>query len=301
MPVINDIDRIYVTIATEDRNLSESDPLEIIEIDNLGASEATRITERGPMQDGDTDTDQVLEPRIIPITLQARITPTYSQRYIRDLINGLFKGTNVPILLTLIFGDGTTYRIDTKSVGGIRMPLNITSTNYIRAGINLRAGNPTFYNPNASIFNFGLSGAGETLVPTTVPTFVGGSALDQTTPIDYIGTYRAYPIITLTGPLTNPKIENTTMGTKIDFTGFTIANGDYYTIDLRFGRKIVYKNGNTADNRINEVSLDSNLSTFCIEASPVAPSGVNTIHVTASGITGVSAIIMNYNDRFDGI
>jgi hypothetical protein len=300
MTAINGIERVYVTIGTVETNLSEGDPLEIVNIDNLGASEATRITERGPSQDGDSDTDQQLEPRIIPIVLQARVSELYSQRYIRDVINDTFKGTNIPIALTIVWEDGRIFQIDTKSVGNINLPLNIGTNNYIKVGVVLRAANPTFYDPEALLFNFGLAGAGQTLVPVTVPTFVGGSSLDQTTTIEYDGTYRSYPVIYIYGPITNPKIVNDTTANKIDFTGITIANGDYYTIDLRFGRKAVYKNGNPADNRINEVTLDSTLATFAIEAKPVAVDGDNTIHVTGSGITGVSQVLMQLYRRFDG-
>jgi len=252
------------------------------------------------MQDGDTDDDQVLEPRIIPLILQARVSAAYTQRAIRDLVSDVFKATNITIALTIIWEGGKTYRIDTKSLGNISLPLNISSNNYIKFGVNLRAGNPTFYDPVLSIFDFGLTGSGQTLVPVTVPTFVGGSSLDQTTVINYDGTYRAKPIIYIYGPITNPKIENTTMGTKLDFTGYTINNGDYYVIDLRFGRSTIYRNGNTADPRINELTIDSTLTTFAIEAKPVAVSGTNSIHVSGSGVTGVSRVYLQYNRRFDG-
>ena len=300
MAAVNGIDRIYVTIGTIDTDISEGAPFEVVNIDNLGPSEATRITERGPMQDGDSDTDQQLEPRIIPIVLQARVSGAYTQRAIRNLAIDLFKATNVPILLTIIWADGTTFRIDTKSLGNISLPLNISTNNYMKFGVNLRAANPTFYDPSLSIFNFGLTGSGETQVPVIVPTPVGGSSLDQTTTINYDGTYRAYPIIYIYGPITNPKIENLTMGTKLDFTGYTIASGDYYTVDLRYGRKIVYKNGNTADNRINELTIDSTIATFVIEAKPLAVSGANSIRVSGTALTGISSVYLQYNRRFDG-
>lgn len=300
MTVVNAIDRVYITIGTVETDLAEGSPLTVVSIDNLGPSEATRITERGPMQDGDSDIDQVLEPRIIPLVLQGIISDSWSQRQIRDLVIALFKATNVTIILTIIWEDGATYQIDTKSIGNIALPLSINSNNLLRFGVNLRAANPTFYDPELTLFNFGLSGSGETLVPTTVPTFVGGSTLDQTTVINYDGTYRAYPIIYIYGPITNPKIQNLTMGTKLDFTGITIASGDYYTIDLRYGRKAVYKNGDTTDNRISELTIDSTIDRFAIEAFPDAPSGVNSIQATGTALTGVSQIYLQYNRRFDG-
>lgn len=301
MTVANGIQRVYVVINGVETDISEGTPLEIINIDNLGASEVTRITERGPMQDGDSDVDQVLEARIIPIIIQARISTTYPAQVCRRAINELFKGTNLTIGLTVVFDDGTTYRIDTKSLGNINLPLNPTVSQYIKVGIQLRAANPTFYNPVLTTLDFGISGAGETQIPMTVATLVGGSTLDQTIVANYDGTYHAYPIIYIYGPVTNPVITNTTTGQKLDFTGITINNGDHYTIDLRYGRKIVYKNDVLSDNRINELTTDSNIATFAIEADPIVSGGVNTIHVTGSTITGVTRYYVQYNERYDGI
>ncbi len=289
-------------IGAKTYNLSNSAPFEVIDLDNLGASEATRITERGPAQDGDSDIDFVLEPRTMGLVLQAQSSPTYSYEANRELANKLFKATNTPIILRLTFPSGKVRQIDTQSVGGLKLPLTIASLPAFRFGVVLRAGTPTFYDPNAVSVNFGIAaGSSAFTVPTVIPTFFGGSTLDQTVVITYAGTYREFPVMILYGPIINPIIRNNTTGDKISFQGYTIPQGDYYTIDLRYGRKQVYRNGNPADSRIAETTSDSNLATFALEADPDVPDGLNSIQVTGSGVNGITRLYFQYNNRYDGI
>lgn len=293
--------RVYVKINGVQYDLSESTPLQIIDIDNLGAASATRITERSPAQDGDTDIDRVLSARIMPIIVQAIPNATYTYHEIRQLINKLFKATNANMTLGIKFATGELYEIGVKSVGGVEMPINLANHSVLKIGVTLRAANPTFYNPVQQLINFGLTGAGATLVPTAIPMEIGGSLLDQTVILNYAGTYRDFPVITINGPITDPVLYNLTTGLKIDLTGINIGSGSYYTIDLRFGRKAVYRNGDPNDNRIYEVTSDSNLASFAIEADPDVPSGVNVFRVTATGLTNATALYIQYYNRFDGI
>lgn len=282
--------------------LSESTPLEIVNIDKLGASPATRITERSPGQDGDSDIDRRLEPRIITMIVQARIIDGWNYKQLRALINERFRATNVPIKLGFIFDDGSTYQIDTQSVGDIDLPLSLADTLMIKVPVILRAANPTFYDPVTTNVNFQIAQSGGAFfVPTSVPTFFGGSTLDQTVIVNYDGTYPDFPILLVYGPITNFKIVNESTGAKLDLTGFSIASGDYYTFDLRYGRKLVYKNGVVSDNRINEVTSDSQLATFNVEADPTVSGGLNQYHVTGTSGTGVTRVFLQYNRRFDGI
>lgn len=296
--------QVYVVRNGTQTDISNSEPFEIVNIDKLGASAATRVTERSPGQDGDSDIDHRLEPRTIPLILQARIgiDNTYEYRQVRAIANELFRATNVPIVLGIVFDDGITYHIDTQSIGDLDLPLNIYNQQYIKFAVVLRAGNPTFYDPVAINVNFAISASGGAfLVPTSVPTSIGGSTLDQTIIVDYDGTYPEYPLMTVYGPINNFKIVNDSTGAKIDLNGFNIGSGDYYTFDLRYGRKLVYKNGVTSDNRINEVTNDSQLATFAIEAHPTVIDGLNQFHVTGTAATGLTRVILQYNRRFDGI
>lgn len=294
--------QVYIIRNGVQTFLSESTPLEVIHIDKLGASLATRITERSPGQDGDSDIDRRLEPRTIPMIIQARIIEGWTYKQLRALINERFRATNVTIALGVIFDDNSTYQIDTQSIGDLDLPLSLADQLVIKVPIILRAANPTFYDPLITTVNFQLSASGGAFfVPTSVPTFFGGSTLDQTIVIAYDGTYPDFPLLTVYGPIANFKIVNESTGAKLDLNGFTIASGDYYTFDLRYGRKLVYKNGVTSDNRINEVTNDSQLATFNVEADPTVSGGLNQYHVTGTSATGLTRAVMQYHRRFDGI
>lgn len=47
------------------------------------------------------------------------------------------------------------------------------------------------------------------------------------------GNVNAYPIVRLYGPCTGPKVENQTLGRKIELPSLTIAAGDYIELDTR--------------------------------------------------------------------
>lgn len=295
--------RIYVEINGNRTYIDDGAPLEVVDIANLGASEATRITERSPAQDGDSDIDRRLEPRIIPIVVQARPDGViYTYEDARATINQLFKGTRTKITLGIEFDNGIVRHIDTHSVGGIELPLTLQATAFMRAGVRLRAANPTFYDPAGVSISFGIAGGGSSFtIPSFVPSFFGINTLDQTTAINYAGTYKDFPVIQVYGPITDLIIENQSTGAVLDFTGYTIASGDYWTIDLRFGRKQIYRNGDTSDSQLHKLTDESNIAQFAIEADPDVPSGINSIRVTGTGLSGLSQVYVQYFNRYDGV
>lgn len=295
--------RVYIEIGGVRTYIDDGAPLEVVDIANLGASEATRVTERSPAQDGDTDIDRRLEPRIIPIVIQARPDDVaYTYEDARALINRLFKGSRTKIVLGIEFDNGARYHIDTQSVGGVELPFNLLATRYMKTGVRLRAANPTFYDPDLKSQSFGLAGGGSAFtVPTVVPTFFGAGTIDQTVTIEYDGTYKDFPVIQVYGPITDPIIRNLTTGGILDFTGYTVAGGDVWTIDLRFGRKQVYRNGDPLDSQLYKLTNASTIATFAIEADPDVPNGTNVIRVTGSSVTAVTQVYVQYYRRFDGI
>lgn len=294
--------QVYIEINGTRTNISDGAPLKVIELTNLGASAANRITERSPAQDGDTDIDRRLEPRMIQMVLLATPDTTYIYETIRALINRLFRATSVKIILGIEFDNGEVYHIDTQSVGDIELPFNLLSTVYVRAGVRLRAANPTFYDPIGVSITFAISGGGTSFtVPSFVPTFFGINSLDLSIPIAYTGTYKDYPVIQVYGPITDPVITNTSTGLKLDFTGFTVASGDVWTIDLRYGRKQVYRNAVPSDTQLYKLTNDSDIAQWAIEPDPIVVGGINVIRVTGTGLSALSQVYVQYYRRFDGI
>lgn len=293
--------RVFIIRNNVTTDISDGSPFTIQNIFNLGAADATRITERSPAQHGDTDLDYRLQPRIIQIVLQA-VSGAYSYSDVRALANSLFRGTNTSLILGVEFDDGTLRYIDVYGVGALELPFNLLSTLYQNIGVRLRAANPLFYDPVGKSQSFGIAGGGSAFtIPSFVPTFFGINALDQSIPIEYGGTFREFPVILLYGPITDPVIENVTTGLKLDFTGYTVASGDIWTIDMRYGRKQIYNNGDPTDTQLYKLSSDSNIANFALEADPDVVDGINVLRVTGTGLTTLTQVYIQYFHRFDGI
>ena len=99
-------------------------------------------------------------------------------------------------------------------------------------------------------------------------TFGGGSAAISTT-VNNTGWATTYPIITLTGPITNPVIGSLTQGNAITISG-TYANTDTLVVDL--GQRLVTLNGSAARNLVA-----GNSNWFS------ATAGVNQFYLTGTG------------------
>jgi len=167
--------------------------------------------------------------------------------------------------------------------------------------VRFRAPDPTLYDPTGKTVTFGLTGGGTgTQVPLEVPLEVGASALDQTVPITYAGNFRSLPWrIRILGPITDPVITNLMTDEKLDFTGMTIGDADFYDIDCRYGQKTVEDASGT--NKIADLTDDSDLATFHLAAHPEADGGQNDINVTGSSVDGDTEIYFNYYERYLGI
>lgn len=283
--------------------LSDSMPFDVVTIDGIDTAPVQAITEQGPLQHGDTDTDMRLQPRVVQMKLQAvnRAAP-YDNESNRELFNRLFAPSKQLGKLRITYDNGKVYEIVARCLGNSGIRRGLVEDQLLIAGVALRCPDPLWYNPVMNSVPFGIA-AGSTgfTVPTPVPTFVGTSTLDQVVPLTYAGTFQEFPIFQIYGPITSPKMVNQATGRKIDFSGITINNGDYYTVDLRYGRKFVYKNGDTNDLRTAEVTTDSQLATFALEANPDAIHGINPILVTGTSVNSATQIYMQYFDRYAGI
>lgn len=119
------------------------------------------------------------------------------------------------------------------------------------------------------------------LVPTIVPVLGSGTTGGSAT-IFNPGTVESHPIITLTGPLTNPYVQNATTGYSFQIDT-TIPGGSSVVVDM-YEQSVVYNNST------NFISHKDNYSTWWT----VVP-GINafTISTSSTSDTG-SAVITAY-------
>lgn len=254
----------------------------------FGLAPIRRITTRGPLQNGDNDIDFRLEPRVLQLPLMVvntSSTPRYQHYEIRQKLLDIFRPADSAIIaIGLLMFDGffsytKLRRINVKVLGGLSFDVDPNSWN-VRTVVQLRADDPTWYStgpaasPDTATYpSTEISGSGSITITTT-------------------GNWISYPVIRVTGPITNPTITNNTTGKSIAITA-TISAGAYYDIDLSYGKKTVVDNGGV--NRINTVSSSSDLATWGLVP------GANVVRVNGSGITVATNAVFTYFNRFTGI
>jgi hypothetical protein len=267
--------------------------------DGLGMAPMHRLSERGPLQHGITDRGYRLDPRTVRLVLDITASTQADWESKRSSLLDIFKPSNTAMALELAFS-AATYRLDCHYIGQMTMPSSERYRWNQTVLVELIAPDPTFYNPTLVESFFALGGGEDKLeVPMVVPMLVGTTSLVSNQSITYSGDFRAFPIITIYGPITNPKIVNNTTGDELDFAGLTIAAGDWYEIDCRYGYKTVEDQDGT--NQISNMSDDSDIATFSIQAAPDAVNGVNSFTVTGDSVTAATNVRIAYYTRFLGV
>jgi hypothetical protein len=247
----------------------------------FGLAPLHRITTRGPLQDGDSDIDFRLDPRVLQLPLMVvntSTTPRYQHYEIREKLLQIFRPQNSGVLAIQRTGGPTKNRkINVRVLGGLSFDVEPDSW-HVRTVVQLRASDPTWYDDSVSN-------------SLTVPQANFGVAQNVTND----GNWNTFPIITIAGPVTNFKITNNTTGQFIELTG-TIASGvsNVVKIDLSYGKKTV-TNNSTGANLISTVTPASNLATWSLQP------GVNSITMTGTGLTAGTSVTMTWFDRFTGI
>jgi len=271
----------------------------IATFDGLGMPPVRRLTQRGPLQHGDTDVGYRLDPRYIRISVAALASTNAAMHDRRAELIGFLRPGSDAISLRWTYADtsGTqTMQIDTHYNGGLTMASDSLVRYAGRYAFELRAADPTFYDPDGVTINFPVSYAGTGgVVPTLIPMTVGSTSLNVTTTATLGGdnAWIVYPTFTIVGPVTDFKVVNNTTGEKLDFTGNSIGGGSTWTIDTRYGYKTVLDQ--SAANQISKLTTDSNLATFHLEP------GVNSLSVTGTGPSAATVVTMQYYPRFLGV
>lgn len=258
----------------------------------FGMSPLHRITQRGPMQQGDSDVDFRLDPRIMQIPVFVPTTSITDYYTARGRLLSVFSPSNVSGVLT-VTTDTFTRSILVKTLGGMSFDNDPKIGYELRAVIQLRADDPTWYDatPLTVLGSAGIAGTA-TAYPVIYPRTYGTANINATTTVAYNGTWQSYPVITALGPITGLVITNNTTGQIITTTG-VIAAGRTYTYDLRYGKKTVYDD--LGNNQIATVSASSTLATWAIVT------GTNSISIAASASASPASVAITYYTRYVGI
>ena len=266
------------------------------------------ITQRGPFQHGVTVKDFFLQPRVIQLLIRqafcdrdewwdGRAALLNEIRPNRQTISTAV----VPGRLQRCLPDGTLRAVEVFISDGPRFEQRVVNTWdewAFQEVLRFVAHNPVIFDPTRNDVNFTIVLDGELVFPITFPIEFGPGEVDDTLDINYVGTWESLPIIVITGPIEQPRIDNLTTGEKLEFS-IDVDPGQVVTVDLSYGSKTVLdQDGN---NLIGGLTADSDLATFHIAPEPEAPLGVNQMRLQGMHATGVTDIEIRYFDRYFGI
>lgn len=180
--------------------------------------------------------------------------------------------------------DGTTYRVECQVVGA-QMPQEFLTHN--RFLIDLLATKTVIEHDTESTTTVSPYQLGGVVIPAEVPAAYDAGE-GGTKVVTNSGDVATYPVLTLSGQLTNPRIENTTTGKFMALT-HTVGSLETVTIDMR--ERTIMQGGVT--NLINTKSGDSRF--WKLEP------GDNVIKLT-TGVTGESGNVeISYRNAFVGV
>jgi len=278
-----------------------SGPLHVTQHVGLGLVGSTRAIRRGSQQHGQTLSMALLRPRIITLKLYLDGTDETTLRTEREKVEEILADINNPAYLDVTLPSGSVRRLDVYHYDGFTGERNAGDPYYAHADtLQLIADDPVAYNSTPVIESFDVNGGGVGWpIAWIIPWTVGTSAIDALRNVTYAGTWESYPVVTFTGPMEDPYVENQTSGDKLDLTGTTINAGDYYEVDCRYGYKRVLDS--TGTDQTSKLTTDSDLATFKLAPPPIAASGLNVFHVYATGMTGASSITITYYLRYWGV
>jgi len=292
----------------------------LLSFTGMGMPKVGYIKQSGPEQHGDTYLDFRLEPRVIQYV--HRRGPGCNRDVYwdnrADTINWLRmnrqpSGQFNMGRLRKIRPDGTMRDIFALMEQGpvfAARSLNRWDEWSFTEALRFVCPDPTWFNPVQDSKSWVIESYNNLIFETTLPLpseypdhwvlpFVfSGALVTGTVTITYTGTWFAFPIIVLTGPMNGPQIDNISTGERIKLN-YSISSGEVVTVDLSYGIKTVTSSIN--GRLTGTVSDDSTLG-FHIAPDPEVVGGLNQISVMATECTvGTSEIDMTWYTRYIGI
>jgi hypothetical protein len=287
-------------VAGTTYSLSDAAPFVWQGESGTGLPAVARQTERGPAQHGDTDVGMRLEPRTFHEKLL--IAPATRALHFdqRQAFAAIVCPDDDPIVLRWTLDNGDVRCIDCHYTGGADFDTSDRKGHAQPFVATFRAADPLFYDPTMQVLAFGIVVTAAVFeFPASFPVSFGEpSDINTTRSIAYPGTFLTFPEIIIDGPIEDCVITNLTTGDKLDFTGTTISAGERWTIDLRYGAKTVEDDSVPPVNKINTLTDDSDLESFCIQSRRRVPGGVNDINVTGASCTNATQIYIRYYNRY---
>ena len=291
--------QLYVIVAGVVHSLTDDVTCNLLEQAGIGLPPLHRIADRGPQQHGDSDRGFRLDPRIITLILRLWEPDMLVKR---DALMAYFKPRDTHISLRWVRDDAQVRQLDCNYIQQMELITDASSRYLMKVPAQFKSAGPlsdnaAFYDPTLVAVVFAIAaGVEEWDIPWVIPWSIGASVLDVSQPIAYVGTWRAYPLITVTGPVDDLVILNDATGEKLDFTGLSLAAGEQRIVDLRYGQKTVVDE--LGADAFDDLTSDSDVATWHIAEAPDAPGGVNVIDVSGTAAAAGTKVTMQFLTRY---
>lgn len=308
----------YISPAPESQefNLHDAHVLFVMSTTGRGMPPIQYITERGPLQHGESLLDYRLRPRIITMVTRRRFQCREDYWDGRNALLDALRpnrqaiGQFNPGVLRKVLPDGSMRDIEVMIESGPAFEPRDTDRWDERAFtevLRFVAHDPTFYDPDQqaqqwtvviedNLIFYESPNYTDRLV---FPIWFEGPIISAYQDVTYLGTWVGYPTIVVTGPANNLLIENITTDEKLELVDYTIAAGEIVTFTTEYGNKTV--TNQTGVNLLPYLTTDSDLATFHLEPDPGASGGMNQIYVFCSGASPATQVVIYWLIRYIGI
>lgn len=116
--------------------------------------------------------------------------------------------------------------------------------------------------------------------------------------ISYAGDLPEFPVLELSGPISDPIIVNESTGYSLNFGTITIADGETYVIDMREGRKSVLLG---TVSKLGDLTNASDFGLWNLAPAPLAAGGTNSIALYGTATGANTELKVVYYERYMGI
>lgn len=293
-------DVIHIQTADGNELFFTDEDVKLLAYGNLGAPPTNFITRKGYKQNGVTEVDYLLQPRNITVELWKAETADRQEYWDnrKELHDFLRPNRNGPLTFTIRTPNENLRSIVVRADPGMVFPPQANLNDwYLRETFDFIAFDPTFFNSAEAVLALSAATQLQLIFPITFPiTFGTSDEFLSTGVIDYAGTWKSYPIITLTGPYTRAVITNQQTGVTI-FMSVAIGQGEQRIINLTPGsQSITDADGN---NKFSDLGIGTNMIDFALLPDPEVPDGEQEITIQlVNGVAGQSAASLTYYERF---
>lgn len=254
----------------------------------IGSPEPREVADLRPDDHGTVDETRLYGPRTFELVGRIVAADLEAMWDDLDAIKGALALGQVVTLRFLRDGRSSLERAEVRVAGAVDVPLapELGRTPMIRWGVSLRAPDPRIYSDTASSGAYDPTdgGTGGLEFPLTFPLDFGTDDTAGRLTLENAGTIATPVVITITGPVVNPIVDNDTAGLSIYTRDLELLAGE--TVELDTLERGVLLGGTTSRPDLIDVELT--------DWWALLP-GVNQLRLRGSGMSaGLTELAVSY-------